>query len=149
MSQPITIVGNLASDPELRFTATGKAVCTITIMTSRSVKGDDGKWTSEDVTAWNTTCWDELAEHVADSLLKGDPVVVVGTAASKSWEDKASGEKRSRLEVTAREVALSLKRFRVTAQRIQRSAADDPWTEKVNTVTSALGGQVLAEEVPF
>ena len=132
MSANITISGNLAADPELRFTKDGKAVVRFTVMTSRSKKNDEGKWESFDVTGWPVTAWDKLAENVAESLLKGDPVIVTGTAATKSWEDK-DGNPRSRIEVNAWEVAIGLKRFAVSPRRTERVASttastnDDPW----------------------
>lgn len=119
MSTDITVAGNLAADPELRYTAQGKAVVKITVMTSRSVKDQDGKWQDEDVTGWPVTCWDTLAERVAESLQKGDGVIVKGYAASRSWESQ-SGEKRTRVEITARDVAASLRRAAVRVERVQR-----------------------------
>jgi single-strand DNA-binding protein len=136
MSTEITIAGNLAADPELRFTAQGKAVVKITVMTSRSVKDQDGKWRDEDVTGWPVTCWDTLAENVAESLLKGDEVIVRGYAATRSWES-STGEKRSRVEVTAKTVGASLRR---TSVRIQR-------TDRSQRPVGDWGGQV--DEAPF
>lgn len=112
MSNPvITIVGNLAQDPELKFTQSGKAVCKFTVVTSRSVKDDAGNWESKDTTFWNISAWDKLAENIAESLEKGDEAIVVGVAYTAEWEDKNTGEKRSRIEVTANSVGLGLKRY--------------------------------------
>jgi single-strand DNA-binding protein len=142
MSTWITVAGNLAADPELRFTAQGKAVVKITVMSSRSVKDADGKWHDEDVTGWPVTCWDKLAENVAESCAKGDGVIITGYAATRSWESQ-SGEKRQRVEITGRDVALSLRRGSARSNRQERSAAPrpaaDPWMSPPDT----------GEEVPF
>lgn len=128
MSQHLTIVGNLAADPELRFTASGKALATFTVMTSRSRKLDDGTWESVDVTGWPISVWDRLAEHVTESLKKGDAVIVTGTAAIRSWENN-DGSKGSRMEVNAQDVAASMKRNPVVPARAAKASAPagDPW----------------------
>ena len=55
MSQ-VTIVGNLAADPELRFTPNGKAMASFTVISSKSVKKEDGTWENTDVTPWSIKC---------------------------------------------------------------------------------------------
>ena len=135
MSQNMTIVGNLAADPELRFTPNGKAVVEIGVMTSRSRKNEQtGQWENEDVTRWTVKAWDRLAENMAETLQKGDGVVVVGTAAHRSWENK-DGSKGGRIEVTAWNVGFDLKRCSASPNRVKRDAAPqaaavvevDPW----------------------
>ena len=123
MSTPVTLIGNLAADPELRFTASGKAVAKFTVMTSRRVKTDTG-WEDADVTGWPCAAFDRLAENIAESLLKGDPVIVSGEAALRSWDK--DGEKRSRTEITAKEVSVSLRRFPVTPNRAERARPSNP-----------------------
>lgn len=136
MSQShVTVIGNLAADPELRFTSSGKAVANFTVVTSRSVKRDDGIWDNDvDRTYWPCSVWDRLAEHVCESLQKGDAVIVVGDASMRSWE-KQDGSKGSRMEINAREVAASMKRWPVVPARgngeSARSSApiSDPWSK--------------------
>lgn len=105
-STPITITGNLAFDPELRYTGQGKPVTNITVMSSRRVQQGD-KWVDADTTAWRVTAWDTMAENVAEALRKGDPVVVVGFPAEKSWEK--DGQTFRRIEVTARNIGYDLR----------------------------------------
>lgn len=117
MSASIILVGNLAQDPELKFTGAGKALCKLAVVTSKRKKNDEtGTWEDTDTTFWNVTVWDKTAEHVADSLQKGDPVIVNGTASERSWQND-QGEKRSRIEVSATNIALDLRRWSVTANR--------------------------------
>jgi single-strand DNA-binding protein len=131
MSAPISFTGNLAADPELRFTSAGKAVAKFTVMTSRRKKTPSGEWEDSDVTAWPVTAWDRLGENVAESLVKGTTVTVTGYAATNSWTDK-EGQQRSRVEVTATDVAVSLKWHPARSERTERSGgspkpADNPW----------------------
>lgn len=137
----ITIVGNLAQDPELRFTNNGKAVASFTVMSSKSIKKPDGTWEASDMTAWTVKCWNRLAENVADSLRKGVGVVVQGSATQAFWEDKTSGEKKSRIEVTAFSVGVDLKRHIVTinevTNRTETTKSDnDPWAMPITPTTS-------------
>ncbi len=129
----ITVAGNLASDPELKFTANGKAFATFTVMTSKSVKKEDGTWENTDVTAWSIKCWNRLAENVAESLNKGMGVVVNGTAVQESWDDAKTGQKRSRIVVNAFNVGVDLKRHVVKVFNTERSesvsASAIPWGE--------------------
>lgn len=131
MSQ-VTIVGNLAADPELRFTPNGKAMSSFTVISSKSVKKEDGTWENTDVTPWSIKCWNRLAENVCESLRKGMGVIVQGTATWESWEDKKTGEKRGKMVVTAFNVGVDLKRHTVSATILQRGASGDveenPWS---------------------
>jgi len=140
MSATVTVIGNLAGDPELRFTKDGKAVATFTVLTSTSKKTDSG-WESTDVTAWRVSAWDKLAENVAESIAKGSPVVVVGKASWKEWETK-DGNKGGAMQIQAYNVAVDLKRDPVSinkgAGRSQVSEQVDPW-----------GTPAPTEEFPF
>ena len=134
----LTITGNLINDPELKFTNSGKAVATFTVITSKSKKNQDGTWENTDVTFWNVKAWDKLAENIADSLRKGVGVIVHGTAVQENWDDKNTGEKRSRLGVTAWSVGADLKRHNYTVPVITRTdsatpAQDDPWATNWNS----------------
>lgn len=121
----LCITGNLAADPELKFTPQGKAVASFTVISSKSVKKPDGSWESTDVTPWVVKCWNRLAENVAESLEKGVAVVVQGTATQVSWEDKKTGEKRSRMEVTAYSVGIDLKRHIAKPIMLSRGEGGD------------------------
>lgn len=129
----LTIAGNLAADPELKFTPNGKAVASFTVISSKAVKKEDGTWENTDVTSWSVKCWNKLAENVCESISKGMAVIVQGTAVQVSWEDKTTGQKRSKIEVTAFNVGVDLKRHIVNVVSLDRNAAGDvevnPWTQ--------------------
>ena len=149
----ITIVGNLKDVPELRFTAQGKAVANFVVAESKRVK-DGNEWKDGPTTWWSCSIWDAQAENAAESLVKGQRVVVVGEVAQRSFET-SSGERRSVFEVSATEVAASLKWATVKAEkttgngprrdsatRTPEPAVDDPWG-----TAPAFGGD--SEEPPF
>lgn len=136
----ITIIGNLVAAPELRFTPQGKAVASFTVAESKRVKGADGSWTDGDSTFWRCSLWDAPAENMAESLDKGQRVIVVGEVKQRSFETR-EGEKRTVFEVTALEVGPSLKwavcrpekttakpsGFNAAARKPD-PVADDPWS---------------------
>lgn len=105
----VTVAGNLAADPEIRYLSDGKAVTNLTVMVNRRTKQGD-QWVDANVTGWRVSCWEQMAENVAERLRKGDPVVVTGLAEEKSWDQ--NGEKRYRIEVTARSIGLDLGKVR-------------------------------------
>ena len=103
----VTITGNLTDDPEVTFTPGGAAVCNFRLAVTPRVREGD-TWKDGDTSFFRITAWRQLAEHVGDSLGKGDRVIVLGQLKSRSWETP-EGERRSVVEVTAEEVGPSLK----------------------------------------
>ena len=99
----VTLVGNITRCPEVRFTSAGIAVASFGLAWNR--KNRDGE---ESVSFFDVTCWRDLAENVAESLSKGNRVVVYGRLDQQSWEND-NGERRSKVEVIADEVAPSLR----------------------------------------
>jgi single-strand DNA-binding protein len=134
MSAPITITGRLGADPELRFTQSGAAVASLRIVTDRRFKNaQTGEWESKDTSWWSVQAWKQLAENVAESLSKGDLVIVVGDIKQREYETR-EGEKRTVVEVEARHVGPDLSRAtaRVTkagsgAPAAPSTGGSDPW----------------------
>lgn len=142
----VTLQGNLAGDPELRYTAAGKPVANFTVVTSKSYKDEGGKWQDKDTSFWRCTVWDQQAEFVAESFQKGDAVIAVGSMAQRSYETR-EGENRTVTEVQVTEVGASVKRRPVKIDRAQRSQSsgppsDDPWA-------SAGQDPFVEDEPPF
>jgi single-strand DNA-binding protein len=102
-----TIVGNLVDDPELRFTNTGIAVTNLRVAVTQRVQ-QDGQWRDGETSFFKVNVWRGQAEHLTDSLAKGDRVMVVGRMRQRSWETP-EGDKRSVTELEADEVGASLK----------------------------------------
>jgi single-strand DNA-binding protein len=103
----VTITGNLTDNPEVTFTPGGAAVCNFRLaVTPRIREGDN--WKDGETSFFRITAWRQLAEHIGDSLGKGDRVIVLGQLRARSWETP-EGERRTVVEVTAEEVGPSLK----------------------------------------
>jgi single-strand DNA-binding protein len=102
---PTSLVGNLTSDPELKFTTNGKAQLTFSIAVNDNYTSATGEKV-EKTSYFNIVAWGYLAENSANVLEKGMGVVVVGTLDQRSWDDKETGQKRSTVEVKAMEVGI-------------------------------------------
>ena len=96
----ITLIGRLTRDPELRHTQSGKAV------TQFGLAVDDGYGDNKKTVFLDVTCWNRTAEFVGQFCVKGSPVCVDGRLSMDSWEDKQTGQKRSKIYATANDVQL-------------------------------------------
>jgi single-strand DNA-binding protein len=96
----ILLIGNLTRDPEVRCTPKGTAVADIGIAVTRVYSGADGE-KKEEVTFVDVTLWGRQAEVAQEYLSKGRQVFVEGRLQLDTWDDKQTGQKRSRLRVVA------------------------------------------------
>ena len=96
----VTITGNLTDDPEVTFTGSGQAVCNFRLAVTPRVRDGDS-WRDGDTSFFRITAWRQLAEHVGDSLAKGDRVIVQGQLRMRAWETP-EGDKRQVVEVASR-----------------------------------------------
>ncbi|MCZ6867478.1 MAG: single-stranded DNA-binding protein [Dehalococcoidia bacterium] len=98
----IMVIGNLGTDPEMKYTPNGKAVTTFRLATNRTYRGDDGEQREE--TEWFTVvAWDKLAEQVNQYLTKGRRAYIEGRFRSRRWESQ-DGQPRSVNEIIASSV---------------------------------------------
>lgn len=105
----VTFAGNLAHDPELRFTTvSGKAVAEFRVLVNRRVKDITDQWVDAEPTPFQCKVWGSSATNVAESLQKGDRVIVQGLIETETWTDKDTGEKRTQDIVNVDEVGASL-----------------------------------------
>jgi single-strand DNA-binding protein len=118
-----TIVGNLVDDPELRFTGNGTAVANLRVAVTQRIQ-QDGEWRDGDTSFLRVNVWRGQAEHLADSLSKGDRVMVTGRLRQRTWET-AEGDKRSVTEIEADEVGASLKWATAKVERASERATSD------------------------
>ena len=117
---PLTLVGNLTGDPELRFTPSGAAVANFTVAsTPRTFDRQTSEWKDGETVFMRCSIWREAAENVAESLHRGTRVVVSGRLVSRSW-DTAEGEKRTVMEMQADEIGPSLKYATASVTKAQR-----------------------------
>jgi len=164
----ITVVGNLTSDPELRYTQNGLAVANFTIAsTPRTFDKQANEWKDGDALFLRASVWRDFAEHVAGSLTKGSRVIAQGRLKQRSYETK-EGEKRTSMELEIDEIGPSLRYATASVTRAQSgnrgapaaAGSDEPWpatTPGAGTPppTPAAGGDVwnspgnFSDETPF
>lgn len=130
-STPITIVGNLTDDPELRFTPSGAAVVKFSVAVNRrTFDRQTNEWKDAGADYHRVTAWRQLAENIAATLEKGARVIVTGDIRMRTWTDEKTQEKRSAWEVNAEAVGAELTwataKVAKAAKRDQ-AAPDDPW----------------------
>ncbi|MEU4674242.1 single-stranded DNA-binding protein [Amycolatopsis sp. NPDC023774] len=164
----ITVVGNLTSDPELRFTPSGAAVANFTVAsTPRTLDRQSGEWKDGEALFLRCNIWRQAAENVAESLTRGARVVVQGRLKQRSFETK-EGEKRTVVELEVDEIGPSLRYATAKVNKVSRGGggdfgggggggnrgggggggmpADDPWG---SAPPAGGGGGGFADEPPF
>lgn len=94
----VSLMGNLTKKPELRATPTGTPVCQFSLAINRPYKDDQGQ-DRQETTYVDVEAWGKQAETIGQYVAKGDPLYVQGRLKNEQWEDKASGQKRSRMKV--------------------------------------------------
>jgi single-strand DNA-binding protein len=161
----ITVVGNVTDDPELRFTPGGAAVANFTVAsTPRSFDRQSNEWKDGGTLFLRCSVWRQAAENVAESLHRGNRVIVQGRLRQRSFETR-EGEKRTVIELEVDEVGPSLKFATAKVSKTTRGGgggggggggfgggqADDPWASPPAgaAATGASGDGGYSEEPPF
>ncbi|HEY3691116.1 MAG TPA: single-stranded DNA-binding protein [Pseudonocardiaceae bacterium] len=117
----ITVIGNLTSDPELRFTPTGDAVANFTVAsTPRVLDRQSGEWKDGEALFLRCNIWRQPAENVAGTLTRGARVIVQGRLKQRSFETK-EGEKRTVVELEVDEIGPSLRYATATVTKVSRN----------------------------
>ena len=148
----ITLVGNIASDVELRFTPAGAAVCNFRVAsTPRTYNKQTSQW--EDGEAMFLTCnvWRQAAENAAASLAKGMRVIVQGRLKARTFQNR-EGENRTVFEIDVDEVGPSLTFATATVNRVDRNAQPNQAQQQAapqNTAWQPQGGFSNNGESPF
>ncbi|MBA0054033.1 single-stranded DNA-binding protein [Streptomyces sp. AJS327] len=133
---PLTIVGNLTSDPELKFTPAGAALAKFTIAsTPRAYDRESGQYKDGTAMFMRCSAWRQMAEHIAESLTKGTRVVASGRLRQFDWTTD-QGETRSMLALEVDEIGPSLRFATAAVTKTTRNAtgggtgagAPDPWS---------------------
>jgi single-strand DNA-binding protein len=99
----VILIGNLTRDPEVRFTPKGTAVCDLSIAINRKWRDDSGN-TQEEVTYVEIAVWGKTAENCGQYLKKGSSACFEGRLQLEAWDDKTTGQKRSKIKVVAEQV---------------------------------------------
>jgi single-strand DNA-binding protein len=161
---PITVIGNLTADPELRFTPSGAAVANFTVAsTPRTFDKTSNEWKDGEALFLGCSVWRQAAENVAESLQRGMRVIVQGRLKARSYETR-EGEKRTVFEIDVDEVGPSLKYATAKVAKVARggnmgngapAGGNDPWASGGNAGqsndpwASAGAGRGAPDEPPF
>ena len=114
----ITLAGNVCLEPNLQFTANGKAMARIRVACGERKKDDLGNWVDGDTTFLDCTVWGAAAESAVESVTKGTPVIVIGKLKQRTVEK--DGVKSTYFDVAVDSLAVDVKR----SAKIDPS---DPW----------------------
>ncbi|WP_371481971.1 single-stranded DNA-binding protein [Kitasatospora sp. NBC_00315] len=154
---PVTVIGNLTDDPELRFTPAGVAMAKFTIAsTPRTYDKTTGQWRDGTALFLRVTAWREIAEHVTETLTKGMRVVATGRLVQHNWQTP-EGENRSMLGLDLDDIGPSLRFATAKVTRTQRpntapgqaTSATDAWSSAAPAPAGTPAGGGFAEEPPF
>lgn len=122
----VEILGNVAREPEMRYTPNGNAVCSFSVATNHSIK--QGNEYKDIPTFHNVVVWGKKAEWVAQNIHKGDKLYVEGRLDNRSWQDQ-QGNKKYKTEIVANEViSMAGNRQRAT----HNDEAEPAPTENIN-----------------
>lgn len=105
-TSPTTLTGNLTADPNLSYTGNGTAKLTFSVAVNHVWRDADGEQQKK-VSYFDCVAWRQTAEYAADVLAKGLGVIVTGRLEQRSWEDKESGQKRSKIELVVDDIGVS------------------------------------------
>ena len=145
----VILVGNLTRDPELRYTPKGTAIAKIGLAVNRTWRNEAGE-TKEEVTFVDVDIFGRTAENVGQYMRKGRPILIEGRLRLDQWDDKQTGQKRSRLGVVAETVqflgspAGAGEGGSHSAPRVSRPAPAAPAAEPVEG-----DGPPESDDVPF
>lgn len=143
-----TVIGNTTDRPELRFTPQGAPVATFTIAANERYKAASGEWTDGATSFVRCVAWRDLAEHLAESVDKGDRLIVTGTLREREYEveSKHQGDsgKRRVWELHATEAGAALRYATVKISKVRRNGVplpDDPWADTPPPAAPADSGE--------
>src|ERR1051325_2861427 len=143
----VILLGNLTRDPEVRYTPKGSAVCDLGVAVNRQYTLDSGE-KREEVTYVDVVLWSRLAEIAGEYLKKGRPVFIEGRLQLDSWDDKQTGQKRTKLRVIGETMQL------LGARRSGSAGGGGEESPRAGSKTApppkpAAAGEPDDEEIPF
>lgn len=142
--------GRLTKDPELRFTASGLAVASLSVVDQpQKFDKESKKWVDQEPIFWDTTLWRDEAENAAEGLSKGDDVVLIGRPIMDAYTDR-EGVAQKRMKFQADAVAVQISKFQtVKVTRANRSSQPRVRQEEKPVDPWGIDHRVPAEEPPF
>ncbi|MDQ1675719.1 MAG: single-strand DNA-binding protein [Actinomycetota bacterium] len=149
MTTTLTITGNLAADPELRYTPTGTAVAKFVVISNDRHRDPAGQWVDGRRTDVRVTAWDTLAENVTESLSTGTRVTVTGRRIeAHAFTSQHDGTLHASLELTADDVQVSLRRYAPGSEVLHRHAATTGADAPEDDETGAAPGPAPQRDAP-
>lgn len=129
-------VGNVGSDPELKFIPSGASVASFSLAVTERVQNEAGQWVSGSTTWYRVSCWRQLGENVTESIRRGDRVIVVTDKEPEvRTYPKRDGTQGESINIEARDVGPALSRGTATLRKAERvgeaqtDPAFDPWAK--------------------
>lgn len=119
----VTVIGNCTRDPEMKYTQSGISMATFGVAVSKKWKNKTTDEWEEQTSFFNIQCWRQLADNVAASVTKGMRVLVSGELQQRQWETD-NGEKRSVVQITADDVAPSLRFATASVAKVERDRGE-------------------------
>lgn len=149
----VFLIGNLTRDPELRVTPKGTAICQFGLAVNRQFKDESGA-TRDETTFVDIEAWGKQGELVSKYLTKGSPAMVEGRLKLDQWEDKTSGQKRSKLKVVLDNVQFLSSRGGAAAGAPAADGGDqapapDRFAPPARPAAKPPVAESLDEDVPF
>jgi single-strand DNA-binding protein len=150
------LLGNVGKDPEIRTLSNGTKIATLALATSERIKDKQGNW--EDRTEWHTlVAFARLAEVIEQYVRKGSKLCIEGRIATRSWDDKQSGEKKYATEIKIDDLVLCDARGQRSEVRVQGSGIRDQGSvvgdqgrsgQPAGQLAGGRGGSVVDERDP-
>jgi single-strand DNA-binding protein len=137
----VTVVGNLTRDPEVKFQVAGQAKLVLAVAVTRRWQDPATSQAQEATSFLDVVCWGDLAQNVSRSAKRGSRVVITGRVEQRTWKSK--GVPKSKTEIVADDVALSLRWATGSVIKAERTTVDDDGaaqSENSETPAGADGG---------
>lgn len=146
----VILMGNLTRDPETRTTPNGQSVTSFSLAVNRTWRGQDGAQ-QESVSYIDCVAWGKPGEIIAQYLGKGRAILVSGRLDQRSWEDKESGQKRSKVEVVVEDFNFVDGRGGDGGGSQSGGGSSQPKGKPSNddTVINDVDGSINLDEIPF
>ncbi|MEV4418093.1 single-stranded DNA-binding protein [Catellatospora sp. NPDC049609] len=145
----LTLVGNLTADPELRFTPAGAALCKFSIAsTPRMYDKATNQWKDGDPLFLNCSAWRDLAENIAESLVRGSRVVVTGRLKLNRWTTP-EGENRQAFQLDVEDIGASLRYATAQVKKMSRTSGGSGGGAPAGTDEPNPWASNTSDEPPF
>lgn len=139
----VMLIGNLTRDPELRHTPKGTSVADLGLAVNRKVQDGNGGWKDE-TTFVDVTVWGSAADNAGKYLQKGRPIFVEGRIQMETWDDKETGQKRSRLKIVGENI-----QFLPSSQKATAGTSPASNNQQQPIDQSDIMGNQDDEDIPF